>query len=95
MPNTVDDYSIFIDDDRGQRVLANMLLEGGFFNLNHTTEEMAVQNFLKVVLTKTGRFPVSDNTDNAFVDAVKWVGGLKNRSPLSFVKQLRRMSKSY
>jgi hypothetical protein len=97
MPNTVDDYNIFVDDERGQRVLANMLLEGGFFRVTKTLEEQAVQNFLKVVLSKTGRYPIESHPDedSAFVRTVNYVAGFKKGGPLNFVRNLLRMKKEY
>ena len=60
------DYCSFFETDAGQRVLADMLLEGGFFKLNQTLEEQAVQNFLKTVLCKIGCFDV--NVSHEFVE---------------------------
>ena len=57
------DYTTFFTTESGQRVLADMLLEGGFFKLNTTPEEQAVENFLKTVLTKTGKFPIEGVSD--------------------------------
>jgi hypothetical protein len=95
MPNTVDDYNIFFETDRGQRVLANMLLEGGFFRHTKTEGEQAVQNFLKTVLAKTGRYPI-DEERGSFERAIQMISGLKKRrSALDFVKNLIRLRKIY
>ena len=95
MPNTVDDYNIFFETDKGQRVLANMLLEGGFFKHNKTEGEMAVENFLKTVLCKTGRYPVEGQA-NSLNRAVKFVRGMRKRkSALDFIKSLMRLKKEY
>ena len=93
MPNTVDDYQIFFETDKGQRVLANMLLEGGFIKHTKTEGEQAVENFLKTVLAKSGRYPI-DGTDNCFERAVKLVSGFKKRrTALDFIKNIRRLRK--
>ncbi len=95
MLNTVDDYNIFFETDKGQRVLANMLLEAGFFKLNKTTEELAVENFMKVVLTKTGRYPV-EGMNNDLGRAVTFICGLqKRRSAKDYVRNLFRLKKEY
>ena len=95
MDNTVDDYGVFFETEKGQRVLANMLLEGGFFKLNKTDGEIAVQNFLKVCLAKTGRYPI-DGQANSLHRAVQFVNGLKKRrSALDYIKNLTRLKKEY
>jgi hypothetical protein len=72
-----------------------MLLEGGFFKYTKTLEEQAVQNFLKTVLSKTGRYPV-DGQANSLHRAVQLVAGLrKRRSALDFVKNLLRLNKEH
>lgn len=57
------DYCEFFATGAGQRVLADMLLEGGFFKLNKEPEEQAVENFLKIVLAKTGKYPIEGVSD--------------------------------
>lgn len=95
MANTVDDYNIFFETDKGQRVLANMLLEGGFFRHTKTEGEQAVQNYLKTILAKTGRYPI-DEEIGSFERVVQMVSGLKKRrSALDFVKNLMRLGKVY
>ena len=95
MPNTVDDYNIFFQTDQGQRVLANMLLEGGFFKHNKTPAEQAVGNYLKTILSKTGRYPV-DGQANSLSRAVKFISGFrKRRSALDYIKSMLRLSKEY
>ena len=95
MPNTVDDYNIFFETDKGQRVLANMLLEGGFFKYNKTEGEMAVENYLKTLLAKTGRYPI-DGEPNALSRVVKLVSGFKKRrTALEFVINIMRLNKAY
>lgn len=96
MPNTVDDYNIFFETDKGQRVLANMLLEGGFFKHNKTEGEQAVENYLKTLLAKTGRYPIDGYPDinEAFARAVNFVSGFrKRRTALDFVKNIFRLRK--
>ncbi len=95
MPNTVDDYSIFFETDKGQRVLANMLLEGGFFRHTKTEGEQAVQNYLKTLLCKTGRYPIDEET-GSLERVVQMISGFKKRrSALDFVKNLMRLRKVY
>ena len=95
MPNTVDDYNIFFETDQGQRVLANMLLEGGFCRHTKTEGEQAVQNFLKTLLTKTGRFPI-DEERGSFERTVQFVSGFqKRRTALDYIKNIRRLRKEY
>ena len=95
LPNTVDDYNIFFDNDRGQRVLANMLLEGGFFKHSKTEGETAVENYLKTVLAKTGRYPIEGQV-NSFRRAITFVSGLqRRRSALSYIRNLIRLKKEY
>ena len=95
MPNTVDDYNVFFETDRGQRVLANMLLEGGFFKHTKTEGEQAVENYLKTILAKTGRFPI-DGTDDSLHRVVQFITGFKKRrSALDYVKNLLRLRKVY
>ncbi len=93
MDKTTTDYGVLLDTDRGQRVLANMLLEGGFFKYTKTPEEQAVENFLKTILVKTGHYPV-DGQPNSLHRAVMFVSGLrKRRSAVDFVKSLLRLNK--
>ena len=95
MPNTVDDYNIFFETDKGQRVLANMLLEGGFFRHTKTEGEQAVQNYLKTILAKTGRFPI-DEEKGAFEKTVQFVSGFqKRRTALDFIRNIKRLRKDY
>lgn len=95
MDNTVDDYNVFFETEKGQRVLANMLLEGGFFKHNKTLEDQAVENFLKTVLAKTGRYPIEGQA-NALHRAVQLVSGLrKRRTAKDFVINLLRLKKEH
>ncbi len=56
--STVDDYRVCFSADVGQRVLANMLAEARFFEITRTPEQQAVENFMKVVLSKIGSYPI-------------------------------------
>lgn len=91
------DYCSFFATDAGQRVLADMLLEGGFFKLNHTPEEQAVQNFLKTVLAKTGKYPVEDMSDaRRIVSYVSHIGQTNKRIKIKqFLKELFKMRTEY
>ncbi len=59
---TEHDYNICFSTPEGRRVLANMMAEGNFFRVIKTPEETAVENFIKIVLSKTGLYP-SDQKD--------------------------------
>ena len=76
MIDTVADHNRTFSSEHGQRVLANMLTEGGFFKLNKTSEEQAVENFLKIVLAKTGRYPVEGDCDQNKM--IRFVNGIMN-----------------
>lgn len=65
---TVDYYRRCFGTAEGKMVLANMLLEAGFFKQNKSYEELAVENFMKIVLTKTGLFYGTKGFENTFVD---------------------------
>ena len=72
-----------------------MLLEGGFFKYSKTEGEMAVENFLKTLLAKTGRYPI-DEQSNSLERVVQFVSGFKKRrSALDFVKNIWRLNKEY
>jgi len=59
--------------DAGRRVLANMLCEAKYFAYNKTTEEQAVENFMKTVLCKCGCFDANKSVDvvNALLNTVQ------------------------
>jgi 2-methylaconitate cis-trans-isomerase PrpF len=87
------DYTVFFSTDAGQRVLADMLLEGGFFKLNKTPEEQAVENFLKVVLGKTGKYPIEGESSAARITSyIRLIGTNKTRG---FVRTLFNMKTEY
>lgn len=54
---TVTDYKICFSTEAGRRVLANLLTESRFFDIINTLEEQAVENFMKIVLSKCGVYP--------------------------------------
>jgi hypothetical protein len=91
------DYCSFFESDAGQRVLADMLLEGGFFKLNGTPEEQAVQNFLKTVLAKTGKYPIEGVADvSRLVSFVNRIGRRqKQRSVRAYLKDLFTLKTEY
>ena len=66
---TVSDYRECFSTDAGQRVLANMLTEGGFFKVLKTPEDFAIENFLKIVLNKTGGYPVEGKSSKARIES--------------------------
>ena len=84
------DYCMFFASDHGQRVLADMLLDGGFFKLNKTIEEQAVENFLKMTLAKTGKYPIEGVSDaGRLVNFVSSIGRVQKRKTIkSYLKSL-------
>ena len=54
MDATVNIYRQCFKTDVGKRVLANMMVEAGWFGYNKTPEEQAVENFVKTILCKCG-----------------------------------------
>ncbi len=91
------DYCSFFATDSGQRVLADMLLEGGFFKINKTPEEQAVENFLKTVLAKTGKFPIEGVSDaSRIVSYVSHIGRINKRIKIKqFLRELFKMRTEY
>ena len=81
MKGTVSDYRECFSTDSGQRVLANMLTEGGFFKYLETPEEQAVENFLKTILNKCGAYPAEGKSKQARID--------------TYVRNLLKMSIEY
>ena len=67
---TVDYYRQCFMTEPGKRVLANLLMEARFFEYTTTSEQQAVENFVKTILTKTGAYSVKN------IDA--YVEGLLN-----------------
>ena len=63
-----DARTCFLGSDAGKRTLANMLTEAGFFKLNHTLEELAVENFAKIILGWTGSFPIENHSGKDRID---------------------------
>ena len=63
-----DARTCFLGSDAGKRTLANMLTEAGFFKLNHTLEELAVENFAKVILGWTGSYPMEGHSSKERID---------------------------
>jgi hypothetical protein len=90
--NTVDDYSRTFETEWGQRVLANMMTEAGMFKLNHTPEDQAVENFMKTILAKTGRYPVEGvSTENRIHTYVMGITRMKR----NLTKRIFKMKKEY
>ena len=55
MDNTVTSYRTCFGTDAGRRVLGDILINGGYFDNDlTTTEEIAVQNFVKTIVKKLG-----------------------------------------
>lgn len=75
---TVTDYKTCFDSDCGRRVLANMMTESKFFDVCHTPEEQAVQNFMKILLGKTGCYPVERKSSTGRIEL--FVSNLLNMS---------------
>lgn len=72
----IDARTCFLGSDAGQRTLANILVEAKFFNMTHTPEEQAVENFVKIILGWTGSFPVEGHSSKDRID--KFVSNLNN-----------------
>ncbi len=66
--STVSDYKICFSSDVGQRVLANMMTEAKFFDVINTPEEQAVENFIKIVLSKCGVYPAEGKSSKERID---------------------------
>ncbi len=64
-----DARTCFLGSDAGRRTLANMLTEAKFFSLTHTSEEQAVENFMKIVLGWTGSFPIEGKSSKERIDS--------------------------
>ncbi len=93
--STVSDYRIFFSSDSGRRVLANMLTEGKFFDLCHTPEEQAVQNYLKIILSKTGSYPSEGKSTKERIESFVSVVLRPDKKAKSFVRKLFRMNMEY
>ena len=93
--STVSDYRTFLSSDTGQRVLANMLTEGKFFAICHTPEEQAVQNFLKIILSKTGSYPSEGMSAKERIDSFVSVVLKPSKNAREFVKKLFNMKMEY
>ncbi|MCK5017531.1 MAG: hypothetical protein KAS32_10730 [Candidatus Peribacteraceae bacterium] len=63
---TIDYYRECFSTAQGKMVLANLLAEAKFFEYTKTHDDMAVENFVKTILIKTGTYH-PDNL-NGFVD---------------------------
>ncbi len=57
---TVDYFKTCFSTEPGRRVLANLLIESKFFEYTKTPEEQAVENFMKMVLTKCGTYNIKN-----------------------------------
>lgn len=66
--STVTDYKTCFSTEAGQRVLANMMTEAKFFDLTTTPEEQAVENFMKIILSKTGVYPAEKKSTNSRIN---------------------------
>ncbi len=64
-----DARTCFLGSDAGKRTLANMLTEAKFFDLTHTLEEQAVENFMKIILGWTGSYPVENKSSKEIIDS--------------------------
>ena len=52
---TIDDWRACFSSDAGRRVLAEILYMGGYFSTDlGTIEDLAVLNFVKVIMSKCG-----------------------------------------
>ena len=71
-----DARTCFLGSDAGRRTLANMLTEAKFFDLTHTIEEQAVENFLKIILGWNGSYPIEKKSSKERID--RFVANLNN-----------------
>ena len=71
-----DARTCFLGSDAGRRTLAAMLTEAKFFALTHTSEEQAVENFMKKILGWTGSYPIEGHSDKERID--RFVANLNN-----------------
>ena len=72
----IDARTCFLGSEAGQRTLANMLTEAKFFDLTHTPEEQALENFMKIILGWTGSYPIEKKSSKERID--KFVSNLNN-----------------
>ena len=93
--STVSDYRTFFSSDAGQRVLANMLTEGKFFDVCHTPEEQAVDNFLKIVLSKIGSYPSEGMSAKERIDSFVRVVLRPDKKVKGFVRKLLNFKMEY
>ena len=54
--------------ESGRRTLANMLTEAKFFAVTKTSEEQAVENFMKIILGWTGSYPIEKKSSKERID---------------------------
>jgi len=66
------DYRTCFSGGSGKMVLTDLLMESGFFDDDlKTTEELAVENFVKKILHKMGVYDKKDlNQQTRFVDKI-------------------------
>ncbi len=64
----IDARTCFLGSDAGRRTLANMMIEAKFFNVIHTLEEQAVENFMKVILGWSGSYPIEGVSSKERID---------------------------
>lgn len=69
-----DARTCFLGSDAGRRVLAAMMTEAKFFSVIKTSEEQAVENFMKVILGWTGSYPQEGHSAKERID--KFVSNL-------------------
>jgi hypothetical protein len=66
---TEQDYITCFSTEAGRRVLANIMTEGNFFCVVSTPAESAVENFVKVILSKTGLYPSEKGDDQSRINS--------------------------
>lgn len=77
MDKTVDYFRECFSTEAGKRVLASMLIEAKFFDYIETPEEIAVENFMKTVMTKCGTYNI-DNIDYYVTSIMNLPRGTEN-----------------
>ena len=75
-PGTITAYRTCFSTDAGRRVLSNILITGGYFDTDLTTEgELAVQNFVKRIVKKLGICDTPEKADE-YVDKLLELKGI-------------------
>ena len=72
-----------------------MLTEGKFFAVCHTPEEQAVENFMKIVLSKIGSYPSEGMSVKERIDSFVSVVLRPDKKARGFVRRLFNLKLEY